>query len=90
MRKDPASFSDVWQEDTERWMLACKKNLTPGGRAAVVIGDGDARFINCLDSIRAGADKVGLKFLAAATISSTTDQASKQRPEHAILLENEE
>ncbi|KAK3279474.1 hypothetical protein CYMTET_12649 [Cymbomonas tetramitiformis] len=87
MRRDPTSFQESWQCDTEAWMLAMKNNMKVGARAVINIGDGDDSFICALQSIKTASNVVGLKYIASATIRSREDIASKKRVEHAILLE---
>ncbi len=61
----------------------------PGGRAALLVGDGDS--IDALESTAKAAEAVGLKLLASATIVSTLARGKSRkgarRPEHVLLLE---
>ena len=41
MKKAAAGFRDVWNADQEAWLRAARSNLRSGGRAAVMIGDGE-------------------------------------------------
>ena len=84
------SFVDTWEKDQRAWLAALRRNVRSGGRAALLIGDGEGS-IDALVSTTAAAEEVGLTFLASATIVSTAERhmrrKGKRRPEHAILLE---
>ena len=86
----PSAFVDAWEIDQRLWLAAMKGNLRPGGRAALLVGDGE-QSIDALLSTTQAAEDVGLRFVASATISSTAKPheryRGKRRPEHAILLE---
>ena len=92
MRKTrvPGAFAEAWDEDQRAWLLAVRRNLRSGGRAALLVGDGESS-ISALDSTLSAAAAVGLRFLASATITSTAEPRARRkgnrRPEHAILLE---
>jgi hypothetical protein len=86
----PSAFVGAWESDQRSWLAAMKGNLRPGGRAALLVGDGE-QSIDALLSTTQAAEDVGLRFVASATISSTAKPheryRGKRRPEHAILLE---
>lgn len=67
-----------------------RRNLRSGGRAALLVGDGENGIDALLSTVDAAED-VGLRFVAAATITSIAKRherkKGKRRPEHAILLE---
>ena len=68
-----------------------KANLRVGGRAALLVGDGEAE-IDALESTASAAEAVGLRLIASATIASTAKRnerkKGRRRPEHVLLLEN--
>ena len=76
--------------DQRAWLSAARANLRAGGRAALLVGDGESD-INALDSTAQAAEDVGLKLLASATIESTAPRGQrkkgKRRPEHILLIE---
>ena len=84
------AFANSWDTDQRSWLTALRSNVRAGGRAALLVGDGE-NAIDALDSTRSAAEDVGLRFLASATITSTkerhTQHKGSRRPEHAILLE---
>ena len=91
MRKQAATFKEVWQTDQQAWLRQARGNLRSGGRAALLVGDGDLG-IDALESTSRAAEAVGFEVLASATIASTEEERSKRqkgtrRSEHAILLE---
>ena len=90
LRQDPRAFKDVWQEDQRAWLGVVSRALVPGGRAAVMIGDG-ANVDTRLSTIDAGAD-VGLTHVASVSMALTHDMAdggvwNAARREHLVLLE---
>ena len=89
MRRDLQSFGMAWQQDQERWLAATRRHLQPGGRGAIVIGDGGG--IDTLDSTRRAAEVVGLRVVACASIRSDVPVEERlqgnRRTEHALLLE---
>ena len=40
LRSDPHAFAARWQAEQEAWLGAVAEALEPGGRAAVMVGDG--------------------------------------------------
>ena len=40
LRSDPHGFKDSWQNEQEGWLRVVAASLKPGGRAAVMVGDG--------------------------------------------------
>ena len=90
LRQDPRAFKDVWQEDQRAWLGVVSRALVPGGRAAVMIGDG-ANVDTRLSTIDAGA-VVGLSHVASVSMALTHDMAdggvwNAARREHLVLLE---
>ena len=90
LRQDPRAFKDVWQEDQRAWLGVVSRALVPGGRAAVMIGDG-ANVDTRQSTIDAGAD-VGLTHVASVSMALTHDMAdggvwNAARREHLVLLE---
>jgi hypothetical protein len=92
MRKSRAhgEFSAAWQAGQLLWMRQMCTNLNSGGRAALLVGDGESA-INALQSTADAASEAGLSLMASATISSTAQRADqhkgRRRPEHLLLLE---
>lgn len=93
MRKQTfhGEFRTAWEADQRAWLTQARDNLRAGGRAALLIGDGEGG-LDALASTSAAAEDVGLIVLASATIVSTVEsqakrQKGKRRPEHAVLLE---
>ena len=86
----PGAYKEAWDADQRAWLAAAKANLRSGGRAALLVGDGENR-IDALESTAAAAEEVGLRLLASATITSTaspgTRKRGQRRPEHILLLE---
>ena len=90
LRQDPRAFKDVWQEDQRAWLGVVSRALVPGGRAAVMIGDG-ANVDTRQSTIDAGA-VVGLTHVASVSMALTHDMAdggvwNAARREHLVLLE---
>ena len=80
-----------WDAEQRSWLSATRANLRRGGRAALVVGDGEGG-IDALASTAAAAEACGgLQLLASASISSVPRRAGrhkgKRRPEHVLLLE---
>jgi len=82
------AFAKAWERDQDAWLTSVRSNLRTGGRAALLVGDGES--IDALVSTAAAAERVGLEFLASATISSKQVAGKKhkgnRRPEHVLLL----
>ena len=93
------SFYAAYEADQRAWLSAAAAVLRPGGRAAILIGDGEpegeevergARARDALEPLATAADTAGLRFLASATISAASTGKSlpgKRRPEHLLLVE---
>ena len=85
------AFRDAWDTDQRAWLQALRANLRAGGRAALLVGDGEAD-IDALESTASAAEAVGLRLIASATIASTAKRGERRkgrrRPEHVLLLEN--
>ena len=81
---------EAWDADQRSWLSAMRDNLRVGGRAALLVGDGEAE-IDALASTRSAAEAVGLDLIASATIASTAQKSDRKkgrrRPEHVLLLE---
>jgi hypothetical protein len=92
MRKtrERGAFAAAWQADQLAWMGAMHANLRMGGRAALLVGDGESE-IDALESTATAADAVGLTLVASASIESTAKShhrhKGRRRPEHVLLLE---
>ena len=91
MRRKAVDFRAQWERDQRAWLTCARANLRAGGRAALLVGDGDLN-IDALESTSSAAEDVGMRVLASATIASNVEQRIERqkgtrRPEHAILLE---
>ena len=75
----PGAYKEAWDADQRAWLAAAKANLRSGGRAALLVGDGENR-IDALESMAAAAEEVGLRLLASATITSTARLDAQARP----------
>ena len=89
-RREPGAFEGAWGDDQRAWLEAARANLRAGGRAALVVGDGE----NGIDALRSTCDSakaVGFSVLCSATVTPTLQRSEmhkgRRRPEHAILLE---
>lgn len=80
-----------WKQDIEGWMHMVARWLLPGGRAAIVIGDGlvDSRLIPVLKPLRQAAGQAGLRVLGSASGGREDKGAHIVREEHILLLEKE-
>ena len=90
LRKDPRAFKEAWQEDQTRWIDAVARALQPGGRVAIMIGDG-ANVDTRASTIDAGASS-GLAHVASVSMALTHETANglvwnAARREHLVLLE---
>ena len=88
-RRRPQAFASAWDSDQKAWMSAALGCLVSGGRAALLIGDGDG--LDNLAATSRTAAEVGFELLATATISSDVERTERKkgqrRTEHALLLE---
>ena len=100
MKKQRAGFRAAWEGEQRDWLRAASNCLVSpggegeegggeGGRAALLIGDGDG--IDNLEVTRVAAEASGWRLLASATISSELERTQRRkgtrRTEHALLLE---
>lgn len=90
LRSNPYEFAAVWQREQEDWLAVVADSLRPGGRAAIMVGDG--ANIDTRKSIVAAATKSGLLELGGATMKLTATMADGQtvynqaRTEHLIVF----
>ncbi len=81
-RGDSRKARARWRQDSLRWLNCAREALQPGGRLALVVGDGRAnrRTIGTADPMAELAAQAGLQLLA---------RASRQEglSEHALLFE---
>ena len=90
LRRDPRAFKEAWQEDQTRWIDVVANALAPGGRVAIMIGDG-ANVDTRVSTIDAGV-KCGLTHVASVSMALTHETAeglvwNAARREHLVLLE---
>ena len=78
-----------WREDQRSWLKKAAQALRPGGRAAIVIGDGwvAGRPIDTLQPVLDDGRRAGLQVLASATGGRLDEGPGAHRREHLILLE---
>lgn len=77
-----------WERATEAWMGAAARNLSDGGKLAIVIGDGIAhgRLLETRKASIATAERVGLTTFAAASIERVDPGTQLAKREHALLF----
>ncbi len=88
--KQPLSAAiSQWTRQTETWMRHVISQLLPGGRLCVVIGDGliRGRTIDTAQPTRDCAQRLGLTFLAAASVERADVAVHRPRREHALVFE---
>jgi len=90
LRRDPRAFKEAWQEDQTRWIRVVARALAPGGRVAIMIGDG-ANVDTRASTVDAGA-AVGLTHVASVSMALTHETTeglvwNAARREHLVLLE---
>ena len=90
LRSDPHAFKDVWQREQEDWLRVVADSLVPGGRAAVMVGDG--ANINTRTSLAAAAGLFNLRDVAGCTMKLTATMSdgavyNQARTEHLIIFE---
>ena len=90
LRGDPHAFKARWQAEQESWLSAVARALKPGGRAAVMVGDG--ANIDTRASVFAAGEACGLVKVAAVTMALTHEMEDGRvwnaaRKEHLLLLE---
>jgi DNA modification methylase len=88
-RRDPSDALRRWRADTGRWVRAAHRAMRPGGRMAVVIGDGfgGGQVIDSLAPLTHAAEQLGLRRVARATTERWDAGVEHVRPEHAVLFE---
>jgi SAM-dependent methyltransferase len=79
----------MWLADTARWMKASSDHLGPGGRLAILIGDGIARgqLLEARRPTEEAARAAGLLLEAAASIERVDPATQLAKREHALLFE---
>ena len=90
LRGDPHAFKAVWQAEQEGWLTVVASSLKPGGRAAVMVGDG--ANIDTRASVLAAGEACGLVGVASVTMALTHEMEDGRvwdaaRKEHLVLLE---
>ena len=90
LRNDPHAFKAVWQAEQEAWLTVVASSLKPGGRAAVMVGDG--ANIDTRASVLAAGEACGLVGVASVTMALTHEMEdghvwNAARKEHLVLLE---
>lgn len=78
-----------WRSDSHRWLKTTNKVLLPGGRIAVVLGDGlvSGRPVESVPPLLEGARQLGLNLVAQCTVERWDEGIDGLRMEHAVLLE---
>ena len=90
LRSDPHAFKDIWQREQNDWLRVVADSLVPGGRAAVMVGDG--ANINTRTSLAAAAGLFNLRDIAGCTMKLTATMSdgalyNQARTEHLIIFE---
>ena len=90
LRCDPHAFKARWQAEQEGWLSVVASSLKPGGRAAVMVGDG--ANIDTRASVLAAGEACGLVGIATVTMALTHETEDGRvwnaaRKEHLVLLE---
>jgi hypothetical protein len=89
LRGDPHAFKAVWQAEQQAWLAVVAASLKPGGRAAVMVGDG--ANIDTRASVLAAGEACGLVGVATVTMALTHEMEDGRvwnaaRKEHLVLL----
>ena len=89
LRGDPHAFKATWQAEQEGWLKVVAASLKPGGRAAVMVGDG--ANIDTRASVLAAGEACGLVGVATVTMALTHEMEDGRvwnaaRKEHLVLL----
>lgn len=89
-RKAVEPARQAYLEDTRRWLARIRAVLRPGGRVAVVVGDGRAggRVVGLEDHVIEAAEHAGLVHLASAR-QPRPDPTGAIRREHIHLFATE-
>ena len=88
-KSDRTEAVAAWKRDTARWVRAACRALVPGGRLAVVIGDGlvAGRPVDALGPLGEAARAEGMERVARTTVERWDEGVERMRPEHAVLYE---
>jgi hypothetical protein len=88
-KTDRTEATAAWKRDTARWVKVAARALLPGGRMAVVIGDGlvAGRPVDSLGPLGEAARAEGLVRVARTTVERWDEGVERMRPEHAVLYE---
>jgi hypothetical protein len=78
-----------WREDTSRWTATQALGLAPGGRMAVVVGDGlvGGKLVETLGPTIEGMRAAGLRIVARASADRPDHAREAIRTEHLVLAE---
>ncbi len=88
-KTDRTEATAAWKRDTARWVKVAARALRPGGRMAVVIGDGlvAGRPVDSIGPLGEAARNEGLVRVARTTVERWDEGVERMRPEHAVLYE---
>ncbi|MFT5679352.1 MAG: hypothetical protein ACI8RZ_000256 [Myxococcota bacterium] len=79
----------AWQKDTKKWITTQSSALNPGGRMAIVVGDGlvGDRQIDTLHPTIKAMEAAGLTIIARASANRPDHARNSTRTEHLIMGE---
>ena len=88
-RADRKRALQTWRKDNRDWLQNLGRVMEPGGRAILVIGDGQvgSRHIDSLEDTASAAEQAGLQPLASASGERPDPARRSRRCEHVLLLE---
>jgi hypothetical protein len=88
-RADRRRALTIWRKDSQAWLGNLARAVAPGGRAVVVIGDGQVgdKHIDALKETASAAEQGGWRPLASASGERPDPGRRSQRQEHVLLLE---
>ncbi len=88
-RADRRRALQTWRTDSRAWLGNLATRVAPGGRALIVIGDGQvgSRHIDALEETASAAEHGGWRPLASASGERPDPGRRSRRREHILLLE---
>ncbi len=88
-RADRKRALSIWRKDSQAWLSNLARAVESGGRAIVVIGDGQVgdKHIDSLQETASAAEHGGWRPIASASGARPDPARRSQRQEHILLLE---